>query len=168
LVQAAEVEVAAEDMTNRFGLVGNDCDFSVLGLVAQGHHTADPKALAFGGPDLVADALGGDLALELGERQQDIEREPPHRGRGVELLRDRDEGHPIGIEQFDQLGEIGKRARQTIDLVDDDDIDAVGSNVIEELLQGRAERVEVLIEAKLGRDAGIDGAADGSFERLPS
>ena len=111
----------------------------------------------------------------------------------------------MGIEQFDQLGEIGQRAGQAIDLVDDNDIDPVGSNVIEELLQGRAvgrsareaaivisstnqcpagmglaadiglrriilgiERVEVLIEARLGRDPGIDGAADRSSERLPS
>ena len=44
----------------------------------------------------------------------------------------------MGIEQFDQLGEIGQGARQPIDLVDDYDIDAVGSDVIEELLQGRA------------------------------
>ena len=44
----------------------------------------------------------------------------------------------MGIEQFDQLGEIGQGARQAIDLVDDNDIDPVGSNVIEELLQGRA------------------------------
>ena len=75
-------------MTDRLGLVRNDCDLSILGLVAQGNHTANPKALAFGGPDLVADALGGDLSFELGKGQQDIEREPPHRGRGVELLRD--------------------------------------------------------------------------------
>ena len=75
-------------MTDGFGLVCNDCDLSVLGLIAQGDHTADPKALAFGGADLVADALGGDLPLELGEGQQDIESEPAHRGRGVELLSD--------------------------------------------------------------------------------
>ena len=44
----------------------------------------------------------------------------------------------MGIEQFDQLGEIGQRAGQAIDLVDDNDIDPVGSDVIEEPLQGRA------------------------------
>jgi len=103
----------------------------------------------------------------------------------------------MGIEQFDQLGEIRQGAREPVDLVDDNDIDPVGSNVIEKLLQGRAvggstgetaivisrtnqcptgmglatdiglrriilgiERVEVLIEVRLGRDPGIDGAAD--------
>ena len=44
----------------------------------------------------------------------------------------------MGIEQFDQLGEIGQGARQAIDLVDDNDIDPLGSNVVEQLLQGRA------------------------------
>jgi hypothetical protein len=44
----------------------------------------------------------------------------------------------MGIEQFHQLGEIGQGACQAIDLIDDNDIDPVGSNVIEELLQGRA------------------------------
>ena len=44
----------------------------------------------------------------------------------------------MGIEQFDQLGKIGQGARQAIDLVDDNDIDPVGSDVIEELLQGWA------------------------------
>src|SRR4029434_3945801 len=40
-------------------------DLAISGLIAQGHHTADPQALTLGGSDLVADALGGDLALEL-------------------------------------------------------------------------------------------------------
>ena len=44
----------------------------------------------------------------------------------------------MGIEQFDQLGEISQGARQAIDLVDDNDIDPVGSNVIEQPLEGRA------------------------------
>jgi hypothetical protein len=103
----------------------------------------------------------------------------------------------MGIEQFDQLGKIGQGAGQTIDLVDDNDIDATGANVSEKLLQGRTvsgsageaavviagpnqcptgmgltadiglcriilgiKRVEVLIEARVGRDPGIDGAAD--------
>ena len=108
----------------------------------------------------------------------------------------------MGIEQFDQLGEVGQGTRQSIDLVDDNDIDPVGSNVIEKLLQSRAvggsaretaivisgtnqcptgmsltsdiglcriilgiKRIEVLIEARLGRDPGIDGAAHLTSDR---
>ena len=43
---------------------------------------------------------------------QSIEGQPAHRGRGVELLGDRDKGHTMGIEELDQLGEVGKRPRQ--------------------------------------------------------
>src|SRR5829696_6641495 len=43
-----------------------------------------------------------------------------------------------GIEQLDQLGKVGKRAGQAIDLVDDDHVDRSGLNVREEPLQGRA------------------------------
>ena len=67
--------------------------FRSLIVVAQRHHAADPESLAFGGGDLVADALAGDLPLELRKRQQHVQREPAHGGRGVELLGDRDERH---------------------------------------------------------------------------
>jgi len=38
------------------------------------------------------------LPLEMGEREQDIEREPAHRGGGVELLGDRDERYPARVD----------------------------------------------------------------------
>jgi hypothetical protein len=38
--------------------------------------------------------------------------QPPHRGRCVELLGDRDEGHLMAIEQFDEFGEVRQRAGQ--------------------------------------------------------
>jgi hypothetical protein len=44
-----------------------DGNLSVLGVVAERRHATDPKALALGGRNLVADALGGDLPLELGK-----------------------------------------------------------------------------------------------------
>ena len=115
-----------------------DGDLSILGVVAERRHAADPKALALGGGDLVADALGGDLALELGKRQQDVQRQPPHRGGGIELLGHRDEGHAVLIEQLDQLGEVRQRAGQTVDLVDDDDVDLPGPHVLKQPLQRRA------------------------------
>ena len=45
---------------------------------------------------------------KAGEGQQDIERQASHRGRGIELLGDRDEGHRMCVEHFDHLGEVGK------------------------------------------------------------
>ena len=41
------------------------------------------------------------------------------------------------VEQLDQLGEVGERAGQPVDLVDDDDVDPPGPDVGQEPLQGR-------------------------------
>ena len=102
--------------------------------------------------------------------------------------------------RVDQLGEVGEGAGESVDLVDDDDVDPLGANVVEDGLQGRAlhrspgvaaviiaaadqfpafmgltfdvgfeglalivEGVELLFEAVLGGDAGVDCAAQGWF-----
>ena len=103
----------------------------------------------------------------------------------------------MGIEQLDQLGEIRQRPRQAVDLVDDDDVDLPGADIVQQPLQVgtvgrpagvsaiviarpdqgpagmglafdvgggglvlRVQRVELLVEPMLGRDPGIDRAAD--------
>ena len=65
-----------ENMTNDFRLVVHDSDLPVPGVVAQRNHTSDPQPLAFGGADLVADALGGDLRSNWAKDEQDVERQP--------------------------------------------------------------------------------------------
>jgi hypothetical protein len=40
---------------------------------------------------IVMNTLAGDLALELGKGKQDVQGQPPHRARSVELLGDRDD-----------------------------------------------------------------------------
>ena len=67
-VEAAKPEIAAEDGTNPLGLLINHHDLAVLGRVSERHDATHPEPLALGGGDLVADALRGDLALELGKR----------------------------------------------------------------------------------------------------
>src|ERR1700750_1775537 len=47
----------------------------------------------------------------------------PIRGRGVELLRHRNKGRTPGIQDLDDLGKIGDRAGQPVDLVDDQGVD---------------------------------------------
>jgi hypothetical protein len=37
----------------------------------------------------------------------------------------------VCIEQFDQLGKVGKRPRQAIDLIDDDHVDLPGADVFQ-------------------------------------
>src|SRR3954447_26193906 len=116
--------------------------------------------------------------------------------RAVEGLGDRDERDPVGIEDLDELGEVGERAGQPVDLVDHHHIDEPRADRCQEPLQSRPlerstreaaivealldqapallglalhvsspglalriERVEVLLEAVLGRHTGVDGAA---------
>jgi hypothetical protein len=136
-------------------------------------------------------------------KEKDVQGQSSHAGRGVERLGDRDERHSMGVEELDQLGEVGERAGQPVDLVDNDHVDPVSANVIKELLERwpvhRAarvatvvvagpdqlpalmslaldvgfrrlplivERVELLLQAMLSRDAGVDGAAQYRFASL--
>jgi hypothetical protein len=46
--------------------------------------------------------------------------------------------HPVLIEQFDQLGEVGERAGDAIDLVDHHGVDLAGPDIGQEFLQGPA------------------------------
>src|SRR5258707_1287567 len=66
-IEAAELEVAAEDGSDRLCFRLIDRNPAILRVIAERCHAADPETLALGGGDLVADALGGDLALELGK-----------------------------------------------------------------------------------------------------
>src|SRR5580700_10966992 len=90
----AELLVSGKDQPNRVGLLGHDDELALLYRIAERGDPAHPHALLLRDSDLVADPLADDLALELSEGQQDVEGEPPHRGRRVELLCHRDEGGP--------------------------------------------------------------------------
>ena len=62
-----------------------------INIVAEDRVAAGPLALASGGGDLVPSALADDLALELGEGQQDVQRQAPHGRSRIEGLRHGDE-----------------------------------------------------------------------------
>src|ERR1700733_121584 len=89
----AQTQIALEDRADEICLLRNDLQFLVDAAIAERHRTADPDALALGGGDLVAHPLADHLPLELGERQQHVERQPAHARRGVERLGHRDERH---------------------------------------------------------------------------
>ncbi len=42
----------------------------------------------------------------------------------------------MGVEDVDDLGEVGQRPREPVDLVDDDDLNLAGLDVGEQPLQG--------------------------------
>src|ERR1700730_16736937 len=110
-------------MSDRRGFGFNPCQLSSAHLVAERDQASHPHALALGGRNLVTNTLAGDLAFELREREQDVERQTSHRSRRVELLRYSDEGNLVSIEDLDHSGEVRKGPRQPIYLVDDHDVD---------------------------------------------
>ena len=78
---------------------------------------------------------------------------------------DGDERDTVLIEKFDQLGKIGERTGQTIDLIDDDDVDLAGADIIQQTLEGGAVGIAtgettIVIFAPQQRPAGMGLAAD--------
>jgi hypothetical protein len=77
----------------------------------------------------------------------------------------------VGIEQLHQLGEVRQRSRQAVDLVDDNDVDLAGADIVQEPLQVRAlDRPTgipaVVISGPDQRPAGMGLAFDVSGGRL--
>src|SRR5215469_15694024 len=91
--QRVTLLIQPEDLAHPLGLLWVDHQSSAarVHIVAQYGVSAGPLALAPGGGHLVARALADNLPLELRKRQQYVEREPPQRSGGIELLGDRDE-----------------------------------------------------------------------------
>ena len=127
-----------EDVANvgSFGVVHHQ--LAGLHVVSQWRAAPHPHALGAGRRNLVANALAGHFALELGEGQQHVERQAAHAVCRVERLGDRHERHLIAVEHLDQLGKVHERARQAVDLVDHHDIDQSVFDVRQQALQRRA------------------------------
>src|SRR6202040_474519 len=69
----AEFGIAAENQPNGIGLAVDHDELVVLRSIPERRYAAPPHPLPFRGGDLIADALLNDLALELRERQQNVE-----------------------------------------------------------------------------------------------
>src|SRR4051794_14988379 len=63
----AKLQVESEDGAHRLGLGRIDDQLALLRVIAERRVAAHPHALLLRGGDLVADALAGDLTLELGK-----------------------------------------------------------------------------------------------------
>ena len=70
----------------------------------------------------------------------------------------------MGIKKLNQLGEVGKRPRQPIYFVDDDNVDLAGANVIEQPLEvrpvGRPTRIAAIVAGLDQSPAGMGLAPD--------
>ena len=108
---AADLEIAPEEIKHERGMLLDDVERPVLDPIAERNYAAHPDALLLRGGDLVSDPFAGDLALELGEGQKDVQGQSSHARCRVERLGDRNEGHLMRVEEIDQLGEVGERAR---------------------------------------------------------
>ena len=106
-------------------------------VVAEGRVAAHPHAPLPRRRHLVANALANDLALELGKAEQDVQRQPPHAGGGIEALCDRNKRHVVRVEHLDQLGEIHQRATEPVEFVADDHVHQPGLDVGQQPLQRR-------------------------------
>src|ERR1700752_4127623 len=109
---AAEFKIEPVDPTDFLGFSFIHDQATILKVIPQWDAATHPHALSFRSSNLVADALASHLSLELRKGEQDIQGQPAHRRRGVELLGDRDEAHAASIEGFYHLGEVGQTARQ--------------------------------------------------------
>ena len=79
---------------------------------------ADPLAFTACRGHLVPRAFGDDLALELGEAEEDVECQTPDRVRRIELLRYRNEADAGLIEDLDDPGKVEQRSAQAVNFVD--------------------------------------------------
>ena len=138
LSERSQFKIQLENGPDGLGLGLVDDELLVPGFVAQRNGAARPFALLAGSRNLVPDPLGGQLPLELGKGQEDVEGQPTHGGGRIELLGDRHERYRAGIEGLHQFCKIGQRSGQTIDLVDHDHVDLAGRDIGEQLLEGRA------------------------------
>ena len=80
----ADASKALEHEADVGGLGPVHDQLTVPDVVAERRPAAHPHALLPGGSELIPYALADHLTLELGEGQQDVERQPAHRCRGVE------------------------------------------------------------------------------------
>ena len=88
-VAEPEPQEAGEDQPDQLGFLLVHHQLAVDDVVAERRDAAHPHPLPARGGELVADALADHLALELGEREQDVQRQPAHRRRRVERLSQR-------------------------------------------------------------------------------
>jgi hypothetical protein len=84
----AQLAITSENVLHGFSLGFVDHDAALAYVVAERNKAAHPDSSSLRRSDLVADSLAGYLPFELGERQQYVQRQSPHRSCGIELLRD--------------------------------------------------------------------------------
>ncbi len=118
-----------------------------VGSISQRSRSAAMLPLFLGGGNFIANTLGDDFALILGESHQDIEHHPPGAGRGVDVLRHADERDMVAVKQRQQLRELQQTAGKPVDFVDDHGIDLSGFDILPKPYERRTVGVAAAVSA---------------------
>jgi hypothetical protein len=81
-----------------------------IDIVPQNRNSAGPFPFTALGSDLVSDSFANDFSFELGEGQQDVQRQTSHRMVCIELLCDRDERDAVFIEGLHDSRKVQQRS----------------------------------------------------------
>src|SRR5215472_7478246 len=93
-----QLQIEFVDQLHCAGFCFIDDQAAVADVISERRHAAHPQPLAPGGGDLVPDSFSRDFALELREREQNVQREPTHGGGCIELLSNSNKGDALRIE----------------------------------------------------------------------
>src|SRR5437667_12609683 len=85
-----------------------------IDIVTEHWVAASPLAFAPCRRHLVASPLRYHLALELREREEDVERQASERIRRIELLRHGNEAHFVTLQSFNDPGKVDQRSAQPV------------------------------------------------------
>ena len=111
---------------------------AVFDVIAERRHAAHPHAPCFFEAAILSRTRSPITSRSNWAKDKStFKRQPAHAGRGVELLRDRNEGDAAAVEDLDEPGEVGERPGQPVDLVDDDHVDLAGLDIGDQPFQGR-------------------------------
>ena len=135
-LRGLDFDVPLKDSPDQPGFLGNDRQFFVLGPVAQNDDPASVQTLASAGPQFVAGPLGNYLLLVLAECHQNVQHHAPGRGRGIDFLSHGNELNIPFIELLAEVGKIRETSAQSVDFIDQDNIDQTRIAVGKQLLQG--------------------------------
>src|SRR5258708_12234386 len=105
--------------SSRFFFVDQQPTAARVDIVAEHRSSTDPFALPACRRHLVARPFTNQIPLKGGKRQKNIKRQPSNRGRGIKLLRDRNEADRALIEPVYHAREVKHRPPQPIPFVTD-------------------------------------------------
>jgi Integrase core domain len=141
LRDAAKFEVNPVDLPDPLCFCGIYDHLAIPEIVTNGENTTHPHSLTLRSRDLVPYAFSGHLTFELSEGEKNVQCQPAHGGRGVELLGDRDEAHALFVELLNDLCKVGQGPGEPVYLIYDNRIDCLGSYVLHESLKGGPSQV---------------------------